>query len=163
MRGQRKYLATQNKRTRHLIRQMYTFFFFLWLCSMVPSLIFYAYPITLGLALFFFITLFIWRKAVPRQRINWHHLIYSSLLGILILIYGTICRAGDNLYPKPHSNLAPYVVHGLLIIQLMASCFFVYKTPRGGKLFKSAMLSWIFYLSMSAGFVALMSVSGVWL
>jgi hypothetical protein len=137
--------------------------YFLWLLSMVPSFLIYFWPVSLGLAVLTTIGVVIWLRQKLRPRIPVATILSCLTFTIAILLYGTLHAVGPNWEPKPYADIAPYVVYGILLIQLVASVTLVIFTKRGLRIFMSAIVAWELVVSLSSGFIALMSVSSQWL
>ena len=137
--------------------------YFMWLTSMTTSLFFYAWPITLTLVALTGFCWFNWAKATAKPKLNWGWLLGVCSIALIILLYGTLHRAGKNWKPRPYSELASYIVSGFLITQLCLSGMVIHRSNRGARLVSISVLVWGLYLSLSASFITLMSVSGQWL
>jgi hypothetical protein len=130
---------------------------------MTPSLVMYAWPVTLALLSYTVITVWVWARQSPRAKINWLGSIGIFLIVFAILIYGTLHRAGENWQPQAYSYLVNYIVLAFLGLQFSLSGFLIYRASIGARLVTSSVLVWAMYFSLSASFITLMSVTGQWL
>lgn len=137
--------------------------YFFWLCSMVPSLIFYESHISTVALVFFLISLALWFINIPRVRINWRWILRVAIFPILILIIGTLFRAGDNWQPKQNSEFIVHALSVILVIQILTSIVCIVRTSRGARLLSLSIIVWLFLISVSARFIAGMSITGDWL
>ncbi len=137
--------------------------YFLWLCSMTPSLVIYAWPVTLVVIAYTAITVWVWARQQPKAIINWFGTIGVYFIIFAILVYGTLHRAGENWQPQAYSHLVNYIVLAFLGLQLSLSGYLIYRANIGARLLTSSVLVWAMYFSLSASFITLMSVTGQWL
>jgi hypothetical protein len=126
------------------------------------SLFFYFWPISLTLLVATLFTFWRWFRTQPRPRMS-ILLVFSCLVFPFVLVlYGVIQGVSPGNNPKPYAYIAPYVIYGLLITQLVVSGFLVYKTNIGARVLVTLILTWELLFSFSVGLIATMSISGVW-
>jgi len=130
---------------------------------MTPSLVMYAWPVTLAVIAYTAITVWVWVRQSPKTKINWLGTIGVFSIIFAILIYGTLHRAGENWQPQVYSHLINYIVWAFLGLQFILSGFLIYRARIGARLLTSSVLVWAMYFSFSASFITLMSVTGQWL
>jgi len=138
--------------------------YFLWLVSMVPSFLLYFWPISAVLLTLTFVGIYFWLRKEPRPHLALHILFGSLFITLAILIYGTLHAArGQNWEPQPYAQIAPFIVLGLILVQIIINSVWLFRAKAGSRVLLSAAFGWELTLSLSAGFIALMSVSGDWL
>ncbi|MCA9402955.1 MAG: hypothetical protein KC897_04175 [Candidatus Omnitrophica bacterium] len=137
--------------------------YFVLLCSMIPGLFFYVWPVTIGLVVLSLISFVLWLKSHRNAKLNWRWIGRSASVPLIILIYGTCCRADSARQPQPFSEVAANVLFFLLVAQVVAAVIGIRKTPGGGILLSISILIWIFCISVAAALIAGMSITGQWL
>ena len=130
---------------------------------MTPSLVMYAWPVTLAVIAYTAFTIWFWARQSPKAKINWLGTISIFFIVFAILVYGTLHRAGENWQPQAYSHFVNYIVLAFLGLQLSLSGFLIYRANIGARLLTSSILIWAMYFSLSASFITLMSVTGQWL
>jgi hypothetical protein len=137
--------------------------YFAWLFFMMLTFLVYLWPLSLGLVALTVAGIVLWRRKKSRPPLPAVALFSCFTFPVAILIYGTVWSAGPSFEPNPHADMAPYVVFPIIIAQLVASIALVFFAKSGLRLLVLAAVSWEIVLSLCAGFVAFMSVSGQWL
>lgn len=136
----------------------------MWLFAQASSTFLYVWPVSVAMLILSVVALSLWlQQHQPRSRFLSATLFSGFAFTFAILLYGTLHAAGPEWWPKPSAWVAPYIVCGLLLAQVTTSIVFVARATRGTRLVLSVALMWELLLSLSVGFVALMSVSGQWL
>lgn len=136
---------------------------FLWLGHMGLSVSVYAWPISLALGLWLCWALFqAWRRRAQLTSAVCWLLPLGFLTPVLLLLYGTLHAAGPGWSPQPGAGIAPVVVYGILFTHLAFVTVTAYRSKVGRELVLAVGMLQL-WIAIGMGFVALMSVSGVWL
>lgn len=130
---------------------------------MTPSLIVYAWPVTLAVIAYTAFTIWNWVRQSSRAKINWLGTVSVFFMVFAILVFGTLHKTGESLQPFAYSHLVNFIVLASLGLQLSLSGYLIYRANIGARLLTSSILVWAMYFSLSASFITLMSVTGQWL
>ena len=128
----------------------------------MTSGIFSVWPVSSPIFVVTIVAFAIWIAKKPRPIIVWSRVLSCFAFPFVILIFGTIYAAGPKWQPQPFSNVGHHAVSGLLVLQLILSAVSIFRSV-GSRFFVLAIQLWGMLISLSAGFIASMSISGRWL
>ncbi len=127
---------------------------------MLSSLL-YVWYISLPLVVITVVAFFKWVSKEPLVKIS---LKYAFTCFIFpILFFSTILVSETEIIDEILKPILTYWVYGILILQILLSSFFTWKTPKETRFSLVMVLIWEFLFSIYVGFISAMAVSGVYL
>ena len=137
--------------------------YFFWLASIGFSVFAYAWPVSLlVVGWLVWAGAGAWRRRTVVEPAARRLLLLGFATPVLLLLYGTLHAAGPEWTPQPGAAIAPAVVYGALLVHLAVVATIAYRSRAGRSLILAAGMLQL-WVAIGMGFVALMSVSGVWL
>ncbi len=136
--------------------------YFLWLLKMTGDTLVFAWPATLFLAGAAVVLALRARAAGAMTRRTWTAAGIGFGWPVLVLLYGTVWRAGENWTPQPGAQYADMILLSVMLVQGLLVAFLVWRHRGRRWLFASWGLLQCF-LTLATSFITSMSVSGRWL
>jgi uncharacterized membrane protein YhdT len=127
---------------------------------MLSSLL-YIWYISLPLFVITVIAFFKWVSKEPLVKIPLKYALSCFIFPILFI--STILVSETETIERILKPILTYVFYGILVLQILLSGFFTWKTPKEARFILVMILIWEFLLSIYVGFISAMTVSGVYL
>lgn len=129
----------------------------------MPSFFFWAWPLTLILLISFGFAFLGWFNQGYSPKIRLAKLVSCSVFTGLILLFGSLYSSKSNWFLHPYAGIGGAIVAWLLLGQCAVSLLLVIRASKGTRFLSACILAFELEASLSAAFLASMSLSSTWL